>query len=257
MTVIAGPRTLAEYIEWVSDHKERHQGGPWATRNASFCEQLVNNAGGFGSDAYASAAAAAAASGTLNKNMSSAKPGEFVYWTNHVGVVSKVVKGVPYFVSASTTYFLGNPYGGHGEMRVVDYRAAGQAFLGHSYRHGNHKLRVPKPVVKPPVVKPPVVVPPPVVEPPVVVPPVIAKPTVKPGSRTVRLRVAGVYKGPSRRFKRTGLLRPRATHTVHSWTHGQRIDGNDRWFQLGTGWVWSGNFTTTSITNIPAHGSLR
>lgn len=150
---IASDRTLATYISWAHAHPAKHQGGPWATSSNSWCEQLVNNAGDFGSDFFASAALAGNASGPLNTNMASAEPGEFVYWTNHVGIVTS-----PGWMFCASQTFVGNGTG-YGYMKIADYSRlhTTQHFRGHTYRHGNHVLKVPVPI-KPPVVKPPVVV---------------------------------------------------------------------------------------------------
>lgn len=157
MVAVEGPRTYAEAIAWIKAHPTKHQGGPWAGVPAgrSWCEQLMNNAGEFGADAYASATLAGNASGGLDPRPETAKQGDFVYWTNHVGLVTR-----PGFMICASTLFGGS---GVGEISFSAYSArfsGSQHWRGHSPNHGHHTLKkvIPvKPVTPaaPTVVKPP------------------------------------------------------------------------------------------------------
>lgn len=154
MTTILGPRTLAETVAWIHTHPAKHgtnkpvgdlSGGPWANSTNSWCEELMNNSGGFGSvNVFSTAALAGSNSGPLDTNMATAKPGEFVYWTNHVGLV--VSPGT--MICASQT-FAGNGTG-WGLIEIAKYSILHptQHWRGHSYRHGNYQLK-PNPVPPP------------------------------------------------------------------------------------------------------------
>jgi hypothetical protein len=160
MAVVEGPRTYAEAIAWIKAHPTKHQGGPWAGVPAgrSWCEQLMNNAGLFGTDAYESAALAGNASGGLDPRPETSKQGDFVYWTNHVGLVTR-----PGWMICASTMFPGS---GVGEVSFTEYsrRFPAQHWRGHSPRHGNHILKKAVPAA-PAEVKPPTVIKPPPVTP--------------------------------------------------------------------------------------------
>lgn len=144
-TVPMTDQTFEEAYAWILAHPTKHQGGKWATDLDSWCEQLMNNSGGFGPDAYASAALAGSKSGKLDTDMTTAKVGEFVYWTNHVGLVIR--PGV--MICASQT-FAGGPTG-WGEMEIAKYATlhSTQHWRGHSFRHGGHILKVIPPTPDP------------------------------------------------------------------------------------------------------------
>jgi hypothetical protein len=139
-------RTVDEYITWVNSHPTRHQGGPWALADESYCEQLVNNAGDF-PDSFDTAALAAAASGKLDKSKTNIKVGEFLYWTNHVGLYI----GGGTMICASTM-FAGAGKTGVGKVAITTWqkRFPAQKWLGHTFRHGTHELKDAQPTPIPP-----------------------------------------------------------------------------------------------------------
>lgn len=137
-------RTPAEAHAWMLAHPHRHAagaaigtqgGGPWASGGASFCEQYINNAGGF-SEAFGSATLAGNASGPLNKDLSTAPAGAFIYYTNHIGMSLGGGR-----MRCASTIFDGNG-SGTGEISDADYRKRfpAQKLRGWSKRHGTQTL---------------------------------------------------------------------------------------------------------------------
>lgn len=143
-TVPMTDQTFAEAYAWILAHPTKHQGGKWATDSNSWCEQLMNNSGGF-AQAFITAALAGGSSGWLDPDMTTAQVGEFVYWTNHVGLVIR--PGV--MICASQT-FAGGPTG-WGEMEIAKYATLHptQHWRGHSFRHGAQVLKVIPPTPDP------------------------------------------------------------------------------------------------------------
>lgn len=57
---------------------------------------------------------------------------------------------------------------------------------------------------------------------------------------------------PSSKAKETGtLLAPGTVGTFKGWKHGEKVSGNDVWFQGTSGdWFWSGGFTSTATKGL-------
>ncbi|HEY2644847.1 MAG TPA: hypothetical protein VGI56_13915 [Galbitalea sp.] len=149
-------RTIDDAIAWVAAHPSRHKtgapvgslgGGPWATTSNSWCEQLVNNAGGF-SEAFATAWDAALASGPLDRNLNTAVKGELLYFSGGAGHIGFYLGGG--VMECASTLFAGNGTG-FGKITVEAWLAhfgGYHTFAGHSHRHGSQTLKtVPVPPV--------------------------------------------------------------------------------------------------------------
>lgn len=145
-------RTFEDTLAWIKAHPAKHKatspvgaldGGLWATSNNSWCEMLMNNAGGF-SQAFSTATLAGDASGGLDPRPETAVAGDFVYWTNHVGLVTR-----PGFMICASQIFMNNGTG-YGEISFAEYGRLrpSQIWRGHSKRHGSQTLK-PTPVPKP------------------------------------------------------------------------------------------------------------
>jgi hypothetical protein len=127
--------TLAQVEHFAAMTPHPHDGGTWNQR----CEQFVNNAGDFGLPGYPTALMAADASGHLDTNHLTARPGELHYWAggvNNAGHVAFQTSRGLLMASNSIAY----PYTGYISWNAFAAAKPEFKYLGHTYRHGTKRL---------------------------------------------------------------------------------------------------------------------
>lgn len=133
------PRTISEVEIWSEANPTRHQGGPWADSNESYCEQFINNAGDF-AEGFNSAYLAAMASGPLDPDWSTAGTAEIHYWSGAGGDGHDMFQTVHGLLGATTAT---NDPSGRGyipDVPTYNARRPAMHYLGHTYRHGSQTL---------------------------------------------------------------------------------------------------------------------